>query len=365
MSLKIRMLVIVPRYGTINRGVETFAKELISRLDLRKYEITVLSRWHTENLEGIHFVSSPTILRETLSIIDRYPKIMRFLRWIGLGSSSDIEALTLCWNARNEFKGESFDIVLPMGGTWTYRFARFRFPKSIIVSIGQAGPVKRDLQYSDYFVALTPFDETQANLINPKIKTTVIPNGVDFQRFSPNTKSSVDVVINANKIKTILIAAAFVEDKRHDLLFNAVSLLSENVHVICVGDGPNRDVLEKHPLALAGRVSFKHVSYKDMPDIYRGADIFSLPSPNEAFGIVFIEAMAAGLPVVAYNGPRQEYVVGLGGVLCNVFDAKIYASALEKSFDLQRNPLLNSHMSKFDWNEVAQRYNKMFSSFFN
>lgn len=350
------ILFIVPRFGTVNRGVESFSQELITRLDKSKFNITVLSAQHEIEIESVNFIKTDTLKRESFKWIDQSTLVQKILRQADLGSGSDIEALILCINAAKYLKKQTFDIVIPLGGTWTYRFSKYYFKKAKIVSIGQAGPVRRDLKLSNFFVALTPFDEKRAQEILPSISTVVIPNGVDLNKFKPGThKSEAD-------IKTILCVAALSQDKRHDLLFDAVMLLPKNIRVLCIGDGPHKSVLEQHQLVFAGRVEFRAVNYKDMPEIYHQADIFSLASPEEAFGIVFLEAIASGLPVVAHNGSRQQFVVGQNGILTNCYSANTYAesliSILERKLDKKSVELLD--FDKFNWERVSRSYESLF-----
>ena len=350
------ILFIVPRFGTVNRGVESFSQELITRLDKSKFNITVLSAEHEIEIEHVNFIKTSTLKRECFKWIDQSKLVRKILRQVDLGSGSDLEALILCIAAAKCLKKQTFDIVIPLGGTWTYRFSKYCFKKAKIISIGQAGPVKRDLKLSDVFVALTPFDEHRAQKILPSISTTIIPNGVDLNKFKPGTHKS------ESDIKTILCVAALSQDKRHDLLFDAVMLLPQNIRVLCIGDGPHKSVMEQHPLVLAGRVEFRAVNYKDMPEIYHQAEIFSLASPEEAFGIVFLEAIASGLPVVAHYGARQAYVIGDNGKFVNCFDTVNYAKCLIEEVNYLRNNSTSSlnDFDKFYWHNIKTKYEALF-----
>jgi glycosyltransferase involved in cell wall biosynthesis len=86
---------------------------------------------------------------------------------------------------------------------------------------------------------------------------------------------------------------------------------------ILVGDGPEREKLERYARRVGARVKFLgRVRREDLPRIYAESTLFFLPSKTETFGLVFAEAMASGLPVVALNRGSAPEVVGDGGILC-------------------------------------------------
>lgn len=350
-----KILFIVPRFGSVNRGVESFSFELISRMDTSLFDITVLSAPHEIELQNVEFIKTGIPLRESFKWIDRSHLIRKIARQIDLGSGADLESLFLSLKSIRLLRKRNFDVVLPLGGSWTYRLAKYVFSSATIISIGQAGPVKKDLKMSDLFVALTPFDEQKAKELLPSTKTVLIPNGIDIEKFKRISN------VRKDSSKIILCVAALSPDKRHDLLFNAVMLLPAYIKVLCIGSGPHLETLEQHPLVKGGRVEFRSVAYNDMPDIYHQADIFSLASPEEAFGIVFLEAIASGLPVVAHNGPRQKYVIGENGALANCHDAMEYSrclmSQINKFNDTKQNPI---DFDKFNWNSIKNRYEMLF-----
>jgi glycosyltransferase involved in cell wall biosynthesis len=107
-------------------------------------------------------------------------------------------------------------------------------------------------------------------------------------------------------------------------------------------------------------VEFCQYTFAEMPDVYRRADIFSLASPDEAFGIVFIEAMASGLPALAHNGPRQRYVVAGGCVLCDVHNAGAYARTLASVVDAAPSENARAQAMQFDWRRIVADYDRLF-----
>lgn len=354
--MKRRVLFIVPRFGSIFRGVESFTRELASRLDQHRFDVTILSGPHSDALPGITFQRGPLFRRENMAWLDRMPWIAQLLSPLGFGTASDIESLSLLSHFHGHWPPDAFDIVVPLGGSWSYRFAHRNFPSAKVVSIGQAGPVARDLLLSDVFVALTPYDEERARSMCHGLVTRIIPNGVDVTRFSPSGEQRSA----SQPMRTILCVAALVPDKRHDLLFDAVLCLPSNVRVVCVGAGPQQAVLNRHPLSQAGRVEWRTCSFSEMPEVYGLGDVFSLASPEEAFGIVFIEAMASGLPVVAHDGPRQRFVIGKGGIFCNVFDGAAYAKALEIALNVSLTVQAREQALGFDWSRLVHEYADLF-----
>jgi glycosyltransferase involved in cell wall biosynthesis len=96
---------------------------------------------------------------------------------------------------------------------------------------------------------------------------------------------------------------------------------------------------------------------------YRRAGIFCLPSVQEGFGIVFLEAMAAGLPIVATSAAAVPEVVphGLAGTLTPPGDITALADALA---ELLASPALRArlgsygreHVSRYDWDSVADQF---------
>jgi glycosyltransferase involved in cell wall biosynthesis len=98
-------------------------------------------------------------------------------------------------------------------------------------------------------------------------------------------------------------------------------------------------------------------------DLYRSADVFVMPSLVETFGVVLIEAMAAGLPVITSDSPGCRDVVrhNLDGVVVPPGDASAFAAAMRM---LATAPDRRRHLSEcslaraaeFDWGSVVDRY---------
>jgi glycosyltransferase involved in cell wall biosynthesis len=158
------------------------------------------------------------------------------------------------------------------------------------------------------------------------------PPGIDTTFFSPAGKSS-------SKTDRYILLVGRLDDprKRAGLLLEAYALLPNvlqfAVRLQLAGSGlPGSEFWRRvEELGLSGRVS--HVlrpSLTELVDLYRDADVFALPSDEEGLGLVVLEAMACGTPVVATRcgGPEGIIEDGIDGYLVPRDDAETMAQRL-------------------------------------
>lgn len=149
----------------------------------------------------------------------------------------------------------------------------------------------------------------------------VVPNGVDIAAFTQRYPESVVVetrdLLEKNMGDVFLITTSrLVRKNGIDTCIQAMPMLPLNVKFIICGAGSERDRLEKlaRDLRVDGRVRFLgKIQYEEIPRYLTVGDIFIRPSRSEGMGNSFVEAMAAGLPVIA----TQE-----GGIADFLFDEK-------------------------------------------
>jgi phosphatidylinositol alpha-1,6-mannosyltransferase len=138
----------------------------------------------------------------------------------------------------------------------------------------------------------------------------VVHNGVDFERFNKGKsldRSKLDIAEDSFLIITV---SRLHQRKGHDLVIEAIKDL-EDVHYLIVGTGEMENELREKAksLGVSDRVTFAgFVDAKDLPDFYATADVFAMPSKHmekkggtEGFPLVFLEANAAGKPVIGSN----------------------------------------------------------------
>ena len=216
-------------------------------------------------------------------------------------------------------------------------------------------------------IAVSPAARAFVSPHFPGYSYRVIPNGIDFQRFShaepfPELRDG-----RAN----ILFVGRKDERKGLRYLLQAFSILRQtrdNARLIVVGPGdPDREcatllnaIMAHDPDAVAVTGP---VSSDDLPKYYASADIFCSPATGgESFGIVLLEAMAAGVPVVAsdIDGYRDVVSHDGNGLLVTPRDPSAIASAVGRVLD---NPLLSAELtsagrsaaSEFRWERVASQ----------
>ena len=158
----------------------------------------------------------------------------------------------------------------------------------------------------------------------------VIPNGVTLPEETAAEAGA------PRRPFTVLYAGRLRTRKAVAVLLEAFARLRERVpdaELIVVGDGEQRPALEAQAerLGIAGATRFEGARPHDaMPAYYRSADVFCLPSLYEGFPLAIVEAMAAGLPVVAtaVAGVPEAVADGVTGRVVPAEDADALAEAL-------------------------------------
>jgi glycosyltransferase involved in cell wall biosynthesis len=139
----------------------------------------------------------------------------------------------------------------------------------------------------------------------PAHKVRVIPNGVDVDKFNPSVDGShVRTELGLSATTPVAgIVAALRPEKDHATLLRAMAIVHRSVpdaHLLIVGDGPERPVLEvlSRDLSLDRAVHFLGTR-SDIPQLLAAMDVFVLTSRMEASPVSILEAMAIGKPVIA------------------------------------------------------------------
>lgn len=185
-------------------------------------------------------------------------------------------------------------------------------------------------------------------------KVKVVPNGVDTDTYYPGT-SSIEF---ENWENILLYVGPLLERKGLKYLIQAMpGIIKEhpNTGVILVGGGENKRLSKqaKH-LNVHEHVQFEgFVPENDLPSYYRAADVFVFPSLLEGFGMVLIEAMTSGLPVVSTNTTAIPEVVGEAGLLCEPSSATSISEKVNRIID---NPGLSQQLKDAGLQRVRNNF---------
>ena len=202
---------------------------------------------------------------------------------------------------------------------------------------------------------------TLAQSSAPDVRVEVIPNGVDAGHFCPGLNPPLP-----GRATRLLFVARLVYQKGLDVLLQAMAQ-TPNVALEVIGDGEARVELEKLAvsLGLSQRIHFDGWrSRPELPDCYRAADVFVLPSRHEGMPNAILEAMACGLPVIATRISGNEELVrdGETGLLIPPDEPIALAAALSA---LAADDQLRRHMgragralveSRYTWRRAAEAY---------
>jgi rhamnosyl/mannosyltransferase len=240
--------------------------------------------------------------------------------------------------------------------------------------------LKKSVERADCIIVSHPSIVEQSEyLVGHRAKCVVIPYGVDTDFWSQQTPENEAIIAELQRKHPRLIVACgrLVPYKGFDVLLRALKLV--DAHLIIVGTGPLEADLRDVAAAsgVADRVTFAgYLSREQQRQTFGAANLFVLPSVNEAeaFGIVQLEAMCCGIPVVNTDLPTGVPWVardGMEGLTVTRSDEAALAAAMSRLLD---DPDLAKRLgaagkaravSLFGWGkfaaDVSEQYHLAFS----
>ncbi len=196
----------------------------------------------------------------------------------------------------------------------------------------------------------------------PGTRINVIPNGVD----SLFLNLSIPEYKKGNRFKLISVARLIERKGIQDLLMALAQLQDPDISLLIVGDGRYKDQLQKQcrDLSLEDRVTFYGFCHPhDLPGLLADKDAFILTSRAEAFGNVFAEAMACGLPVIGSDAGGIPDLVGEdNGILVkpgNIEMIKRAIASMKASTEKKMQMGASNRekiLGKYTWENVTNQY---------
>lgn len=334
--------------GIVERGVENFTYEIANRLS-QKYSVTVFcsGQINPEKFKVKVYKSNASIPKQTSGLFSKF--------YLDLQS---FKILFFSLKIIPEIIAGKYDLIIAGNGGWqtvVFRIAT-KITKAKLLITGQAGIGSDDAWNlffrPDAFIALTSAQLNWARRLTHEVKSYLIPNGVDLSLFNPKVKKRQ---LNLKK-PIVVCASALVPYKRVDLSIKAVAKAG-NMSLLVLGDGQLKGSIDSLGKRLLGdRYRRLVVPYKEIASYYRSADVFTLASQTEAFGISYIEAMACNLPVVTTTDSSREEIIGNAGILTDPENIEKYAKDLKiaAATNYKNKPYAQS--LKYSWNKIAAIY---------
>jgi len=231
---------------------------------------------------------------------------------------------------------------------------------------------------------------------------TLVPNGVDVDRFAPlpavggltsrspdsyrggemsdleeqaHTHSSKETQHIRKKLNLgadeiiVFTASRLVQKNGIGDLVSAMKYLPDNIKLVIAGDGEEKEALKARAYKWGEKVQFVgSVPHEKLPAYLHASDVFVRPSLSEGMGNSFIEAMAAGVPVVATEvGGIPDFLEHeQTGLFCNVKDPQSIALQITRLLDdevLRKRVVQNAQEmveERYSWNIIAERMKEVF-----
>ncbi|MBD5357296.1 MAG: glycosyltransferase family 4 protein [Bacteroides sp.] len=157
----------------------------------------------------------------------------------------------------------------------------------------------------------------------------------------------IDAANQINRTKSIELKLIGVKPSQSDKYV-------ESVRKTCSKSNIKTEILERMP-------------HKELISHYRESDIFIMPSHTETFGLVYVEALSQGLPIIytkreGFDGFFKDGTIGLGVNSHSTNDIAINIEKIIENYDFYSQQVANTDLSQFSWDKIAQRYTEIYNT---
>ena len=342
-----------------------------------------------DELGGFNFVMLTGKYKFSLSRKEKLGNIMVYR--LGFGFSVDkfllpiLVFLKFIFLKRKLLKPLSFwGIMISYSSIGAY-FLKFLYPKVPFLLTVQEGNREWErnrfwwrllLKKVDYVTAISSFLLERAGEAGYHRKAEVVPNGVDLEKFSnPNVKKTL---ILSQKLgikpdeKIIITVSRLTYKNAVDIIVRAMSFIKTEARLLIVGGGEEEKKLKKlaREFKVENKIVFAAGSHDEIPAYLKLGHVFVRPSRSEGLGTAFLEAMAAGLPIIATSvgGIKDFLKDGETGLEVKVDDPEDLARKLDLLFSdeaLRQKLIQNGQRlveEKYQWSQIAAKMRDIFNS---
>jgi glycosyltransferase involved in cell wall biosynthesis len=250
--------------------------------------------------------------------------------------------------------GKAYSFISPWADEWRAAHPDAGFLSRSIHTAARNRLEEKALRACDAILVVSGFMRSRLKALHPSIpdgKLHLVPGAVDLERFQPvGSRRGIP-----GEGPVLLSVRRLVPRMGLENLIDAMGAVRERfpgAQLVIGGEGPLRDELERRadgkPVRFLG-----FVPDEELPALYRAADLFVLPTRElEGFGLVAIEAMACGTPVVGTPVGAIPEVLDPEFLLPGT-DAGAIARGIVKFLESPRPSGLRERAKKYDWEAVA------------
>lgn len=369
---KKRILIFSTAYLPLVGGAEIAVKEITDRLP--NYEFTLITARLKKDLLSEEKIGNLQVYR-----IGRGDNLDKFrLIFSGSGKAMGLGKFDGVWSIMASYAGlaalkykKRFPetpllLTLQEGDSLSHIYSRMIFCWRAFLKLFQS---------ADRVQVISHYLGGWARKMGARCPIDVIPNGVDLDKFKRTPKLETVNIKEELKIQNtdkVVVTVSRLEKKNGiEDLIAAMKFLDTNVRLLILGTGS----LEGKLRGLAGRLGvidrvhfLGNIPHNAVPTYLWSSDVFCRPSLSEGLGNAFLEAMEAGLPVVATPvGGIPDFLKDREtGLFCKVGDPRDIADKIRQFLaddELRKKITTNSVKmveEKYNWSNISQEFDKLF-----
>lgn len=368
--MKKKLIVFTTSYYPFVGGVETAIREISRRLQ-DKFDVCIVTARFSRGLAKCEIRPEGKVIRVGMGRgFDKW--LLPFLGYIAAWRTIGRKDKTLLWGvdiSQGTIAAMFCKMLLPRCPfilNIQYGYGDSRLASARLGMIGFA--LRRMLGAADRVTVISAYLGEVARTYGYDGAIDTIHNGVAIEEFTSREfprKTAVPVMVTTSRL---------VEKNGVDTLIRAVAVLKKTVKLIqchILGDGPDRSALERlaRELGVEHEVTFfGSVPFSDVPAHLSRADIFVRLSRSEGMGVSFVEALAAGLPIIGtpVGGITDIITDGKTGLFAKVDDPD---DAAIKIMRVLQDPKLSKSIvenggkmlrERFLWSSIARHYEEVF-----
>lgn len=382
----------VAYYPKFVGGAEVAVKGITDRLNSREYEFHLITLRLDKNLPKEEKVGNVFVYR--LGFAGKMKESADSLRF-PLHYNKYLYPFVAAWKGAQLSKKHNFSFTWSIMANYSgfgALFFKFLKPKiPLLLTLQEGDPFdyikkrvsvlyplfKMIFKKADAIQAISHYLARWAKDTGFRGEPIVVPNGVDVEKFSKEISKEKKMEIRKNlglgdsDVALVTTSRLVIKNGIGDVI-KALSKLSENIKFVIFGEGylEEKLKLETRNLKLEHRVFFKgYVPHAEIPKYLKACDIFIRPSLSEGFGNSFIEAMAAGIPVIAtpVGGILDFLRDGETGYFCKPNNPESITTAINRSIsDPNKQKIIATAkkmaIEKYDWSTIAMQMKGVFDN---